>query len=88
MAAVKKVATFLKADGVWFNYMPNVRAWGPEVHGPGWIHFDPTNAAEHITFFDENTIRALAERAGLEIYLVESENDDFWSEARLRKASG
>ncbi len=82
VAAIRKIAKMLKPDGVWFNYMPNVRAWQPEVHGPGWIHFDATNPAEHITFFDENTIRSLAEKAGLEVYLVDAENDDFWCEAR------
>jgi SAM-dependent methyltransferase len=87
VAAVEKIAKMLKPEGVWFNYMPNVRAWRRDVHGPGWIHFDPTNAAEHITFFDEKTIRGLAEKAGLEVYLVDAENDDFWSEARP-KATG
>ncbi|MGD8719603.1 MAG: class I SAM-dependent methyltransferase [Candidatus Zixiibacteriota bacterium] len=86
--AVQKIAKMLKPEGVWFNYKPNVRAWRPEAHGPGWIHFDPTNAAEHINFFDEKTIRVLAEKAGLEVYLVEAENDDFWSEARLRGDNG
>lgn len=82
VAAVQKIAKMLKPGGVWFNYMPNVRAWRRDAHGPGWIHFDATNAAEHITFFDEKTIHVLAEKAGLEVYLVESQNDDFWSEAR------
>lgn len=82
VAAVKKIAKMLTPDGLWFNYQPNVRAWRPDVHGPGWIHFDPMNAAEHITFFDENTIRVLAEKAGLKVVDGGAESDDFWTWAR------
>ncbi|HUU57435.1 MAG TPA: methyltransferase domain-containing protein [bacterium] len=89
VAAVQRIAKMLKPDGVWFNYMPNVAvAMGNDgAHGSGWIHFNPSRL-EHLTFFDEKTIRVLADKAGLEVYLVDSENDDFWSEARLRKSDG
>ncbi|MEE9455832.1 MAG: class I SAM-dependent methyltransferase, partial [bacterium] len=85
VAVVRKVATLLKGDGVWFNYMPNVRARGRQVQTPGWIHFNPTHPAEHVNFFDEKTVRVLADKAGLEVYLVEAGGDDFWSEARPRR---
>jgi 2-polyprenyl-3-methyl-5-hydroxy-6-metoxy-1,4-benzoquinol methylase len=84
VATARKVAAFLKPDGVWFNYMPNVRARGRDVQTPAWIHFNPPRRGEHVNFFDERTIRVLADKAGLEVYLVEAEGDDFWSEARRR----
>jgi hypothetical protein len=78
---VRKVAALLKADGIWFNYMPNVRARGRRVQTPAWIHFNPAKWGEHVNFFDEKTVRVLADKAGLAVYLVESGGDDFWSEA-------
>jgi SAM-dependent methyltransferase len=84
LAFVRKVATLLKTDGVWFNYMPNVRAGGRQVQSAGWIHFNPPNLAEHVNFFDETTIRLLAEKASLEVYRCQAVGDDFWSEARRR----
>jgi SAM-dependent methyltransferase len=82
LAAVRKIATFMKPDGVWFNYMPNVRARGRDVQTPAWIHFNPATPGEHVNFFDEQTIRVLADKAGLEVYDVGKGGDDFWSEAR------
>jgi SAM-dependent methyltransferase len=86
LAFARKVASFLKPEGVWFNYMPDVRARGRRVQRPSWIHFNPSHPAEHVTFFDEDTLRALAAKADLAVYLVGSEADDFWSEARLAPA--
>ncbi|UCH78638.1 MAG: class I SAM-dependent methyltransferase [Candidatus Coatesbacteria bacterium] len=86
VAAVQKAAAFLKPDGVWFNYMPHVRARGRRLQSPAWIHFNPAHRGEHVNFFDEPTLRLLAEKAGLEVYRVEAGGDDFWSEARLRRA--
>lgn len=85
LAFARKVAAVLKADGAWFNYMPNVRARGRPVQMPGWIHFNPQNRAEYVNFFDGRTIRSLAQKAGLEVYLIGAGGDDFWAEARHRK---
>jgi len=86
VAVVTKLAKFLKPAALWFNYMPNVRAWRPDVHGPGWIHFDPSHPAEHITFFDERTVRVLAEKAGLEVFDGGADGGDFWTWARKTAA--
>jgi len=78
LAFARKVATLLRRGGTGLNYMPNVRAWKPDVHGPGWIHFSPRTPAEHINFFDEKTIRGLFEKAGLAITGGGAQDDDFW----------
>lgn len=80
--AVVKIARLLKPGGMWFNYMPNVRARHNQPPNPKWYHFNPGNPEEHINFFDSDTIRLLAEKAGLEVYAEGAENDDFWIEAR------
>jgi 2-polyprenyl-3-methyl-5-hydroxy-6-metoxy-1,4-benzoquinol methylase len=83
VAAVEKIAKLLKPEGVWFNYMPNVSVAMQDdgAHGPNWIHFNPP-CLEHLTFFDEKTIRVLAEKAGLEVIETGASCDDFWTWAR------
>lgn len=87
VAAVKKIPKLLKPDGVWFNYMPNVAVAMQlgNAYGPNWIHFNPP-CLEHLTFFDEKTIRVLAEKAGLEVTEIGASCDDFW--AWFRKPEG
>jgi SAM-dependent methyltransferase len=82
VAAVVKIARLLKPGGVWFNYMPNVRAPRNQPPNPKWYHFNPDNPEEHINYFDSDTIRLLAKKAGLEVYAEDAESDDFWIEAR------
>jgi 2-polyprenyl-3-methyl-5-hydroxy-6-metoxy-1,4-benzoquinol methylase len=82
LAFARRVAAFLRPEGIWFNYMPNVRAHGRRTQVPVWIHFNPTHRAEHVNFFDARTIRVLAKKAALEVYLVGAASDDFWCEAR------
>ena len=75
LITLQGVARILKSGGTAILTTPNASGWGEKVFGYRWINW---HTPYHLQFFSKNSIKLVADNAGLEIVKIRTVTNSEW----------
>lgn len=86
LALLKECARILRPGGVLLATTPNSHSWTARAMGARWAGFSLNEMGGHISFFNPQSIRIIAERAGLAVHKIETRNVRFFERGQCSQA--
>lgn len=75
LSTLHGVARILKSGGTAILTAPNASGWGAKVFGSRWINW---HTPYHLQFFSKNSIKLVADYAGLEVVKIKTVTNSEW----------
>lgn len=75
LLTIQGVARILKSGGTAILTTPNARGWGAKFFGYRWINW---HTPYHLQFFSKNSIKLVADNAGLEVVKIKTTTNSEW----------
>lgn len=75
LSTLQGVARILKSGGTAILTTPNASGWGAKFFGSRWINW---HTPYHLQFFSKNSIKLVADHAGLEVVKIKTVTNSEW----------